>query len=470
MNRPFVFKEGVYFVEGAKFASLCDTNSGNVYSINPSAKNIILGQKEDSGFHQRLLEMNLLVSAEDSEDFPTIVQLRRGQDISLEFIWFEIIGSDCNERCVHCYSDSMPPSYRKAMGFIPLVSIQRGKPPETRVVKRLSYDKWAELIREGAALGCKQCQFIGGEPFVYRGEFDETVLDLAEIAKLAGYDFVEIFTNATLLTPSKISRIKRLGVQVAVSLYSIRPEIHDAVTRTPGSLLKTKQSLESLKSAEVPTRVEVILMHTNQSSVEETIQWIEANGFQHRSPDVLRPKGRGDSPELTPDVEFVIEYGLMTRPNFRAERSFFIRSVSGHNCLGGKITITENGDVLPCIFSRNHVMDNVSGVPLKDVVTSPQLQRVWNSTKDNVFVCRDCEYRYVCFDCRPISEAFADGKADYLSAPYPRCTYNPYTGEWAKGVWRMNEEGKPFYDRSIGQLIQENTNRNDISKATSTGP
>jgi hypothetical protein len=81
-------------------------------------------------------------------------------------------------------------------------------------------------------------------------------------------------------------------------------------------------------------------------------------------------------------------------------------------------------------------------------------RRAWASTKDQVAVCKDCEYRYVCFDCRPLSEGAAGGRADYLHAPYPRCTYNPYTGEWRGGLWTVDEQGQPFYDRSLAPRIQ----------------
>lgn len=456
MKTAFRLKEGVYLVEGAKRAALYDTNSGKVYSINKSAKDIILGLKEDTAFWQRLLEMRVAEQVDDpAPTQPSFVLPTIRENISLEFIWFEIIGSDCNERCIHCYADSMPPSYRNAMAFVPFDSLSLTRPEVSNSSPKLMFSRWVELIREGAELGCKQCQFIGGEPFLYKGESGETVLDLAQVARKEGYEFIEIFTNATLLTSEKIRRIKELGLHIAVSLYSVRAEIHNAITRTPGSFHKTMQSLEALKQAEIPTRVEVILMRTNQTTVEETVQWIEANGFQHKPPDVLRPKGRGDNPELMPDLEFVVQYGLMTQPNFRVDKKFLIRSLSGHNCLGGKITITESGDILPCIFSRNQVVGNVRKRRLYDVIASSQLQTVWRATKDNVLVCRDCEYRYVCFDCRPISEASANGRADYLHAPYPRCTYNPYTGEWAQGIWKVDEDGKLFYDRSIAPFIRE---------------
>jgi MoaA/NifB/PqqE/SkfB family radical SAM enzyme len=84
-----------------------------------------------------------------------------------------------------------------------------------------------------------------------------------------------------------------------------------------------------------------------------------------------------------------------------------------------------------------------------------KLETVWRSTKDNVLVCQDCEYKYACFDCRPLSEGANQGRGEYLSAPYPRCTYNPYSGEWAKGVWRVDEDGKPYYDETLRPEIEE---------------
>ena len=47
---------------------------------------------------------------------------------------------------------------------------------------------------------------------------------------------------------------------------------------------------------------------------------------------------------------------------------------------------------------------NVQDSLLQKIVAGQKLEVVWKSTKDNVLVCRDCEYRYVCFDCRPMSE------------------------------------------------------------------
>ena len=366
------------------------------------------------------------------------------QKPELQFVWFEIVSDYCNESCAHCYADSMPPSHKKTKSI----------PPEETGRKKLSIEKWETLISDAYSLGCRRGQFIGGEPFLFKGDHGESALDLAEYAKETGYEFIEIFTNATLLTEDKVSRIKDLGINMAVSLYSKDESVHDSITNTPGSYRKTVTSLRMLKQAGVPTRVEMVLMRHNEQTATETQALIEEMGFSYRSPDVLRPRGRGDNPTLTPSKETVVRYGLMTAPSFTVDKETLSRYLSGNSCLLGKIAITDTGDVLPCIFSRNLMVGNVQDSLLQEIIAGQKLEVVWKNTKDSVLVCRDCEYRYVCFDCRPLSEGVNQGRGEYLSAPYPRCTYNPYVGEWANGVWRVDKEGKPYHDESLRPVIQ----------------
>jgi radical SAM protein with 4Fe4S-binding SPASM domain len=439
----YKFRDGVFFVRGASRSAILDTKTENVYSLNAKATAIITREIEGKDFWEQLVKMELAEFTEEEVDFPELPKMPKP---SLKFVWFEIITSDCNESCLHCYADSMPPSHRKAMG-LPVIQ----EPSNTN---KLTYNDWCNLISESFELGCRQCQFIGGEPFLYR-DGDKSVLDLAEYAIQLGYEMVEIFTNATLLTETKIKRVKSLGLNIAVSLYSHDANVHDTVTQTPGSFEKTMKTVERLKELDIPTRIGFVAMKQNENTIPNTISFIDKLGLHGSNPDPLRPKGRGQNLALMPSNSTVIKYGVSTKPNFKASKSIVKHYTSGHSCLAGKITITETGDVLPCIFSRNQVMGNVmENGGVEGVVLSSTLQQIWNTTKDNVLVCRDCEFRYVCFDCRPLSEAVAMGKADYLHAPYPRCSYNPYTGEWGKGLWRMNEF-EPYYDRSFEETIKD---------------
>jgi radical SAM protein with 4Fe4S-binding SPASM domain len=438
----FQLKDGVFFVPGATRGAVLDTRSGAVYSVNEEASAALRYEVADDEYWEALVGLEL---AEPSAD-PALRPVPKKDDVDrLNFAWFEIVTDDCNERCAHCYADSMPKTYRKQQkaSLLPVVDAcdEPAKP-------RMTHDRWLAAIAEAARLGARTCQFIGGEPFLYRGPKGETVLDLVAAARDAGFTLIEIFSNLTLITRDKALRIKELGARVATSLYSDQAEVHDAITRTPGSHAKTTGAAALLKELGVEVRAEIVLMQPNQHTIESTINFKKTRGLGDRGPDPLRPKGRGDNPALQPDFEHLVRHGLILEPAFIASREVVAHYSAGHSCLLGKIAITEFGEVLPCIFTRNHAAGNllVSG-ELAPILRNG-LRRYWRATKDDVMVCRDCEYRYVCFDCRPLSEASAGGRAEYLNAPYPRCTYNPYTGEWRAGLWTLDPSGKPFYDRS----------------------
>lgn len=445
----YMFRNNILFVPGALRGAIYDLNSSNVYSINQSACDILTGTTENPEFWRKLESINL-VGKEKSGGKRMLPELL--QNPSLQFVWFEIISDDCNESCIHCYAECMPPTYRKSMGLL----AEADKNPNPREDDtKISFEKWKQLINESYSLGCRRCQFIGGEPLLYRGENKETLFDLAEYAKIVGFEFIEIFTNATLLTPESVQKIKTLGLNVAVSLYSNNECVHDLITRTPGSFKRTMRALILLQEAKIPVRVETVLMRNNEETLIKTQKLVEEMGFSHKQPDVLRPKGRGDNLSIMPTEKSIVKYSLILLPNFSITKDNLSRNISGHSCLMGKITITDNGDVLPCIFSRSLAVGNVRETTLRGIVSGKKLETIWRSTKDNVLVCQDCEYRYVCFDCRPLSEGANQGRGNYLSAPYPRCTYNPYTGEWAKGVWRVDEKGESFYDETLKPIIED---------------
>ena len=57
---------------------------------------------------------------------------------------------------------------------------------------------------------------------------------------------------------------------------------------------------------------------------------------------------------------------------------------------------------------------------IQDILKS----QILHFTKNEVEGCKDCEYRYICRDCRPDSLT-----GNFNEKPW-YCTYNPYSGEW----------------------------------------
>ncbi|NMB91389.1 radical SAM protein [candidate division WWE3 bacterium] len=419
---------GVYLVTGALRGAILDTNSKKVYSINKSAVSIIQnGQKEDN-YWKDLQKLGLAEVTDRYVD--STIPKDRGV-AKLDFVWFEICTKKCNLQCIHCYSNSRPP--------------KEDIHSETR--ETLTHLDWKSLIEEGFSLGCRKCQFIGGEPFEYKDKFGHSVLDLSEYALQVGWKFVELFTNLTLVKPLEIQCIKKLGLSIATTLYSNKEEIHDAVTRTPGSFKRTVENIKLLLDLGVSVRAEIVVTKINQHTIEETIEFRKGLGIKDGKVDLVRPSGRGSDIDTVPDLEYYLKYGLVTKPNFYADLQSICKSRSFNSCLKGKITITEFGDYLPCIFSRSIVLGNSRESRLSDLVNQSNVQSIWKNTKDDVLVCKDCEYRYCCDDCRALSYSSCGEKIGFKSAPFPNCTYNPYTGEWAQGVWNVDEKGDVFYNR-----------------------
>lgn len=421
----FRLRPGIFYVEGAKQGALYDTLQGNVYSLNQAAVRAIKDVHNYSEFWLKLASMQLVVDRQNATSEPIDQEVEITKP-NLQFAWLEITDR-CNQRCLHCYGNFSSNQQRK-------------------VSKTLNHSEWETVIRSLGENGCSQVQFIGGEPSVYQDTTKtQTILDLAEFANKQDFSFVEIFTNGTLISPKTVQRIKNLGVSIALSLYSSDTSIHDSITQTPGSHRKTLMAIDLLRNSDIPVRAAIIVMKQNEDTVEQTLEMAQKLGLDVRFPDVVRPSGRAKESGIAPGIKTLLKYGLMTKPNFSTDPVSFHRNQLYHTCLAGKIAVTTDGQVIPCIFSRNNILGNLKDQGLADVLESPTLKETWEQTKDKVLVCQDCEYRYACFDCRPLAEGSNCGR-NYSDAPYSRCTYNPYTGEWGSGIWRINNQGKILYE------------------------
>ena len=96
-----------------------------------------------------------------------------------------------------------------------------------------------------------------------------------------------------------------------------------------------------------------------------------------------------------------------------------------HNtCLNRKVSINKSGEICNCP-SMTNTFGNIKNKSIKEVIENPDFTKLWSINKDDIDVCKDCEYRYICTDCR----AFLRDKNDIKSQP-DKCRYNPYISKW----------------------------------------
>jgi len=74
---------------------------------------------------------------------------------------------------------------------------------------------------------------------------------------------------------------------------------------------------------------------------------------------------------------------------------------------------------------------NISNFSLDKLYDDINNEELRNITKDQINICKDCEYRYFCTDCR----AYKEDPDDNFSKPL-KCGYDPYQGQWEK--WSKN--------------------------------
>lgn len=136
----------------------------------------------------------------------------------------------CNERCVHCYLD------HNDHGEMTTAEIKH-------------------LLDEMADAGVLILTLSGGEIFLRKDFFE-----LVEYARRLMF-CVKLKTNAILIREREAARLRELAVEsVQISIYSHRPEVHDAITLVPGSLQRSLDAVRFLKSQGLKVILANVLM------------------------------------------------------------------------------------------------------------------------------------------------------------------------------------------------------------------
>ncbi len=246
---------------------------------------------------------------------------------TLSFIWLELTAK-CNLECVHCYADAHP--------SLPLQEAMR-------------LADWQKLIADARRLGSEGVQFIGGE--VLLAPYLE---ELISEAYNVGFQSIEVFTNATLVSDNYIQMFRKYSVQVATSFYSFDPDTHDCITKRRGSWGRTLSAMDRLQASGIPIRVGVIAMEANKSQVEETLSFLASRGISSVGVDEVRSIGRAKR--------------LKSSEGQMAE-------LCGQ-CGNERICVTATGDIYPCIMARHTKLGSyLKAMNLEESISWPGLGR-----------------------------------------------------------------------------------------------
>jgi MoaA/NifB/PqqE/SkfB family radical SAM enzyme len=126
-----------------------------------------------------------------------------------------------------------------------------------------------EILSQTAALGALSVRFTGGEPLLR-----EDFIDLYLHARRLGLK-VLLFTNARLITPELANLFARIPplVKIEVTVYGLKPESYETVSRVPGSYEEFRRGIGLLRERNVPFVVKGALLPPNLAEMESFEAW-----------------------------------------------------------------------------------------------------------------------------------------------------------------------------------------------------
>ena len=285
----------------------------------------------------------------------------------------------CNERCVHCYLDHD----------------DHGEMTTAEI-----FDVFAQLADAGVFF----LTLSGGEVFMRRD-----FLEIVERARKLLFN-VKVKTNGVMIHEKEAATLCQLGVeQVQISVYSHRPEAHDAITKLPGSLKRTIRAIRFLKSQGLKVTIANVLMAGNFSDQAGVIALAKELGVLYTLDPTITPKMDGDTSILAlripgSDLKQVFHNQELVgnveefcapppAPGEDALDSF--PCSAGHTAC----YISPYGDVFPCV-QFPLPSGNVRRQKFLDIWRhSPQLEEVRSIRARDLPTCSTCSHVGTCTRC-----------------------------------------------------------------------
>ena len=285
----------------------------------------------------------------------------------------------CNERCVHCYLD------HDDHGEMTTAEIEH-------------------VLDQLADAGTFFLTLSGGEVLMRHDFF--AILEYARRLQFS----IRIKTNGVMIHETEARRMRQLGVeQVQISVYSHRPEVHDAITKLPGSLRRTLEGIEFLKAQGLKVSISNVWMTANRDDHKAVQAMAKEIGVPYYMDPTVAPMMDGNRsvlalrvpgqnlPEIFHDDSLVGDVDTFCAPPPKPGDDI----LDGYPCSAGHTAayISPYGEVFPCV-QFPITCGNVRQTHFFDIwKNSPQFHQVRSIRGRDLTVCSGCSHVGTCSRC-----------------------------------------------------------------------
>ena len=285
----------------------------------------------------------------------------------------------CNERCIHCYLD------HDDHGEMTTAEIKG-------------------LLDQMADAGVFFLTISGGEILMRRDFFE--ILEHARARTFC----IKLKTNGVLIRKKEAQRIRALGVEsVQISVYSHRAEVHDEITKMPGSFRQSIEAARLLRSVGLHVTFANVLMTQNADDYRGVRALANEIGAQCTLDPTITPMMDGDRSVLSLNVDqealrqVFRDGGLVGNvdefcaapPKVGQEDLDSLPCSAGHT----SCYVSPYGDVYPCV-QFPLACGNVRQTRFADIWReSPQFKEVRSIKLRDMPSCSECVHGATCTRC-----------------------------------------------------------------------
>jgi AdoMet-dependent heme synthase len=285
----------------------------------------------------------------------------------------------CNERCVHCYLD------HDDHGEMTTAEIKN-------------------LLDQMADAGVFYLTISGGEILMRRDFFE-----ILEHARLRTF-CVKLKTNGVLIREKEAARLRELGVEsVQISIYSHRPEVHDAITKMPGSLRQSIDAVRFLREQGLYVTMANVLMTQNAADYKDVRLLAQELDAKFIMDPTVTPMMDGDRSILELNVDQAALKEVFRNQELVGNVEEFCAppaavgqdDLDSLPCSAGHTAcyVSPYGDVYPCV-QFPLPSGNVRETKFVDIWRdSPQLNEVRAITLRDMPSCSQCSHGATCTRC-----------------------------------------------------------------------
>ena len=304
-------------------------------------------------------------------------------------IYLEMINR-CNMHCIYCYKHNLN---QGTLQFLKLELLEK-------------------ILDEMSSVSSCPVLFVleGGEPLLH-----PELLPILQIIKNHHYP-IDILTNGELFTESMVDRMSEIldpnTDEIQISLDGISDK--DNFNRHNNSI-KVINNISLLNSKKITPRINCVITKYNVNSIPEYLSFINEH-ISVKSLSLNAVIGLSNKPlragkdELN-NLSAVIK---QQKYNFSLQESYLHNMYDNESvcneipktnsfyrrctALTGKLCISSNGDIYPCVFYENKMspIGNINNQTIKEIWTSSNAEAFLQRKNEQLKKCSNCSLNQKC--------------------------------------------------------------------------